>query len=300
MYDAIVIGAGFAGLAAARRLHQMGCGKLLVLEARDRVGGRTKHGVLADMDIDLGGMWLGPTQTRLAEMADELGVQIYPTYLEGKGVFRIHGKEYFGEREDLDGLFGLQDGISYLSSRRKLGKLVAEIDCEQPWSHPKAAALDAQTVEQWLLDNVRSERLKHLYRLLCFSLFCAETSQVSMLFFLHYIRSGDSLEVMVSADAGGAQNFLFHGGVQQIARKMAEELAGRVRLEEPVAVIRWSSDSAEVDSAVATYEARRVIICVPPTLVPKLDFSPSLPQPKAALHAKLAMGSAIKYWVAYD
>ena len=300
MYDAIIVGAGFAGLSAARRLDEHGCANILVLEARDRVGGRTKHGTISGLDIDLGGMWLGPTQTRLAALAEQYQVRTYPTYLEGKGVFRILGKEHHGEREDIDGLFGLRDGISYLSASRKLRKLASQIDSEQPWTHPKAKELDAQTVEQWLAVNVKSARLRQLYRLLCFSLFCAEAAQISMLFFLHYVQSGGGMDIMVSVDEGGAQNFLFHGGVNQIARKMAEELGDRLRLEEPVTHIEWAEDSAIVRSAQAQYEAKQVIVCIPPTLVAKLNFSPSLPQPKAALHAKLAMGSAIKYWVVYD
>lgn len=300
MYDAIIIGAGFAGLSAARRLDELGCSNTLVLEARDRVGGRTKHGTVGGLDIDLGGMWLGPTQTRLAALAEQYQVRTYPTFLDGKAVIRLQGKEYHGEREDIDGVFGWRDGISFLSSRRKLRKLIADIDCAAPWDHPKALELDAQTVEQWLADNVKSERLKQLYRLLCFSLFCAEATQISMLFFLHYIQSGGGLDIMISADEGGAQNFLFHGGVHQIARKMAEELGERLHLEEPVTGIDWRDGAATVRSEKGQYEARRVIVCVLPTLVSKLNFSPALPQPKSALHAKLAMGSAIKYWVVYD
>lgn len=300
MYDAIIIGAGFAGLSAARRLDELGCSNLLILEARDRVGGRTKHGTVGGLEVDLGGMWLGPTQTRLADLAEQYQVRTYPTYLDGKGIFRMMGKEHHGEREDIDGLFGLRDGISYLFASRKLRKLCSQIDCERPWAHPNAKELDAQTVEQWMADNVGSERLKQLYRLLCFSLFCAEATQISMLFFLHYVQSGGGMDIMVSADKGGAQNFLFHGGVHQIARKMAEELGERLRTDEPVTGIDWNEDGARVHSSNGEYEAKRVIICVPPTLVSKIEFSPQLPQPKSALHAKLAMGSAIKYWVVYD
>ena len=300
MYDAIIIGAGFAGLAAARKLTQEGCTKVLVLEARDRVGGRTMHGVVAGLDVDFGGMWLGPTQTRLATLAQEYQVRTYRTFLEGKAVFRLNGKEHHGDRENIDGIFGARDALSYFSVRRKIKALSAEIDCEEPWAHRKAEELDATTVEQWVCAKIKSERLRQLYRLLCFSLFCAEASQVSMLFFLHYLKSGDGFNVLISADEGGAQNFLFHGGVHQIARKMSEELGDRVRLEEPVSAIEWSDDRATVRTTKGQYDAKRVIVCVPPTLVAKLDFSPPLPQPKAALHNRLIMGSAIKYWVVFD
>lgn len=300
MYDVVIIGAGFAGLSAARSLHERGIDNIRVLEARDRVGGRTKAGKIAGLDIDLGGMWLGPTQTRLAQLAEQYQVRTYPTYLEGKAVVRLDGKTHFGVRESIDGLFGWRDAMSYVSASRKFRKLVAQIDCTAPWNHPDAQALDTLTVEQWLIQNVKSRRLKQLYRLLCYSLFCAESSQISMLFFLHYIKSGDGFDVIVSADSGGAQNYLFHGGVHQIAGKMAEELADTLTLNAPVHKIDWSETGARIHTGDATYAARQAIVCVPPPLLPKIAFEPALPQPKMALHAKLAMGSAIKYWVVYE
>jgi monoamine oxidase len=300
MPKVIIIGAGFAGLAAATRLQQSGCDDFVVLEARGRVGGRTKHGRLAGLDIDLGGMWLGPTQTRLASLAQAFQVRTYSTHLDGKSVFRLRGREHHGERERVDGLLTFWDKLSYLSASRKLNRLVETIDCEQPWTHECAAALDAQTVEQWVLDNVRSHSVRQLYRLLCFSIFCAETDQISLLFFLNYLKSAGGLEILMSADAGGAQNFLFYGGVHQIARTMGDAFGSRLHLDEPVTAIDWDEAGATVHSALNTYRAAKVIVAVPPTLVARIEFRPSLPQTKAALHARVAMGSAIKYWVAYE
>ena len=300
MHDVIIIGAGFAGLSAAKELKRLGIEDSVVLEARDRVGGRTRYGEVGGLPVDFGGMWLGPTQTRLAALAEQYQVQTYPTFLDGKAVFRLAGKEHHGKREDLSGIFGIGDTLSYLSTNRKLDALLAPLDCDEPWSHPQAEALDAQTVEQWLSINVRSNRLRQLYRLLCFSLFCAESSQLSMLFFLHYIKSGDSLAVLGSADEGGAQNFLFHGGVHQIARRMAEELGDKVHLDEAAQAVDWSDDLVAVQTDKASYTARSLIVAIPPTLLDRITFTPQLPQPKQALHAKLAMGSAIKFWVVFE
>ncbi len=300
MHDVIIIGAGFAGLAAAKELERLGVSDLLILEARDRVGGRTRYGEVGGLAVDFGGMWLGPTQIRLAGLAEQYQVQTYPTYLDGKAIYRVGGKEHHGEREDPTGLFGVGDALSYMSMNRKLQGLLRPLDCEQPWAHPQAAELDSMTVEQWLAENVRSSRLRQLYRLLCFSLFCAESAQISMLCFLHYIKSGDGLDVLSSADEGGAQNFLFHGGVHQIGRRMAEELGGKVRLNEPALRIGWADDLVSVETTQGKHTAKSLVVAVPPTLVERLEFSPSLPHPKQALHAKLAMGSAIKFWVVYE
>lgn len=300
MYEVIIVGAGFSGLGAAHALKAAGVDNFLLLEARDRVGGRTRPGQLAGLDIDLGGMWLSPTQTRLKHFADHYAIGTYPTWLEGKGIFRLQGKTHHGSREKIDGLFSFLEGLDYLRAGRRLRKLSRDLDCEQPWQHRDAAELDATTVEQWLLQNVRSSRLRALFRFLCASVFCAEASQLSMLFFLHYLKAGDGLERIVSAGPGGAQNFLFHGGLHQIARHMADDLSGQLRLNSPVLDVQWSDNSAVVATASERFEARRLILALPPTLVPRLNFSPPLPRPKATLHERLNMGSAIKFWVAYD
>ncbi|WOE75615.1 flavin monoamine oxidase family protein [Alterisphingorhabdus coralli] len=300
MHDVIIIGAGFAGLAAARHLQQAGIDNFRLLEARNRVGGRTQHGTIAGIDIDIGGMWLGPTQTRLKALAEGYQVSTYKTPLKGKAVYRISGNHMESEGEDFSSIFNLREGLNYMMVQRRLGKLWSTLDIEQPWNHPQADTLDATKVEQWICANMKSERLRQTFRMICFSLFCAEASQISMLFFLHYVKSGDNFDAILSAGEGGAQNMLFEGGVHQVARKMAEEIGDRLMLNQPVREIAWSDQGVTVTSDSETYQAKRAIIAIPPTMVSDLTFSPELPQPKKALHARLSMGSAIKYWVAYE
>ena len=300
MLDTIIIGAGFAGLSAAQSLKAHGQDQFLVLEARDRVGGRTKQGTLQGVDIDLGGMWLGPTQERLKNLAEKYQLRTYPTFLDGLAVYRLKGKEHHGRGEDLEKIFSMRDRVRAMFWSRALKKMVAGIDCERPWDHPDADRLDAMTVEEWLQKTLRSPRLIEFYRLVCFSLFCAEASQISMLFFLHYVKSGGGLDVLLSAGEGGAQNFLFYGGVHQIARKMAQELGDRLHLNEAALGVDWSEDAVTVRTALGQHRARHAIIAVPPTLLLNMDFSPALPQKKIVLHRRLHMGSAIKYWVVYE
>ncbi len=300
MPEVVIVGAGFAGLAAARRLRERGIDDIVVLEARDRVGGRTKRGRIAGVDIDLGGMWLGASQSRLQALADAYGVESYPTWLEGRCVVRISGREHHGPGEDFSGLFSLADKAQFVWLERRLEALSRDLDVEEPWHHPRAAELDCLTLDGWLTRNVRSSRVRSLLRLLCLSIFCAEASQVSMLFFLHYVKSGDGLEAISSAAGGGAQNFLFHGGLHSIGRAMADELDGHLVLERPVERIEWSDDRVTVRTPSHAYDARNAIVAVPPTLVAGIDFDPFLPQPRQRLNQRLAMGSAIKFWVAYD
>ena len=136
--DAVVIGAGFSGLNAARILR--GEGKnIVVLEARDRVGGRTKHGQIAGIDIDLGGMWLAPSQVRLAELADRMNVGRYPTYLTGKSVLTMAGKTGLVNGEDFTEFLTIQEKIQAYLLLRKINHLLSALDELDPWGSPQSA-----------------------------------------------------------------------------------------------------------------------------------------------------------------
>lgn len=297
--DAVVIGAGFSGLNAARILRSEGK-NIVVLEARDRVGGRTKHGQIAGLDIDLGGMWLAPSQTRLSELADSMNVGRYPTHLTGKSVLAMAGKTGLVNGEDFTEFLNLQEKIQAYLLLRKINRLLSALDESDPWNSLQARELDCTSVEAWLCKATSSERLRSLIRVICSSLFCAETSQVSLLFFLVYLKGGGGLESMISADTGGGQNLLFKGGVHKIARNMAKQLGSALRLHEPVHSIDVSQDIAVVSTQSAQFRAKRVIVAVPLTLTHKISFNPPLPRSQTALHNRIIMGSVIKFWIAYS
>ncbi|EKE43070.1 putative oxidoreductase [Oceaniovalibus guishaninsula JLT2003] len=300
MPQVAIIGAGFAGLSAAAALRQAGHDDFIVLEARDRVGGRTRAGRIGDLTVDLGGMWMSPHDDRLGALAARHGVRTYPTFLDGRAVFRIGDRERLGRREDLAPLLGVAGGLAFLAARWKLQRLMAPLDTARPWAHPQAALLDATTVETWIARNVRHRLTRTAFRTACATLLCAQPSQVSLLFFIHYIKSGGGIDRLISADTGGAQNLAFHGGVHAIARAMADGLGDRLRLGTPVDRIDWHADGAVLHCGGDTLTARRVIVTVPPTLLHRIRFSPALPEPKEALHDRLAMGASIKFYILYD
>ncbi len=300
MHDVIVVGAGFAGLSAAQALRAQGVENIAVLEARDRVGGRVKAGTLAGLSIDLGGMWLGPSQRRFRQLVQRYDLNTYSTFLDGKGVYSLAGKTVQGEREDFSGLFSIPEGLRYLLADRQLKKWVKACDPNAPWDHPDAEKLDNMTVETWIARALPTKRLRALFQLICFSVFCAEAAQISMLFFVHYLKSGEGLDILISSDEGGAQNFLVEGGTFRLAERMADELGDALHLNTPVSALRYEPQSVEIVAADRSFHARKVIIALPATLIPELLFSPPLPTCKRILHERLVMGSAIKYWVAYE
>src|SRR5580693_6523168 len=153
--DVIIVGAGFAGLVAAKALRAAGVEPLLV-EARDRVGGRTCPGSIAGLTIDLGGMWVGPTQTALDALAREYGVKTYPQYITGKSAIELNGKWHSSEGEDYLALLSLPVKLDVMQLVYRLTALSDSINPDSPWTHPKADAFDAMTLQTWLDEHTHT------------------------------------------------------------------------------------------------------------------------------------------------
>jgi monoamine oxidase len=295
--DVAIIGAGFAGLSAAKALRAAGL-EPLVIEARDRVGGRTCPGSIAGLTIDLGGMWLGSGQTSLEALAREYGVATYPQYLTGKSAIELNGKIRSSEGEDYLALLSLPVKLDVAQLVYRLTSLSDSIDLERPWAHPKAEQLDGMTLQTWLDEHSHTDGAMAFMVSLVRSVFCAEPANLSFLFFLTYLRGGGNLEHMTTS-RNGAQERLFVGGVHQLSLRMADQLGGRVILNSPVTDVAQDSDGVSVKCGSATYRAKAIIIAVAPALAARINFSPLLPHKRDALTQRMPMGSVIKAWIAY-
>ena len=224
--DVCVVGAGFAGLTAAHRLASEGS-SVIVLEARDRVGGRTCPGSIAGLTIDLGGMWVGPTQTVLDALAREYGVKTYPQHITGKSAIELNGKWHSSEGEDYLALLSLPVKVDVAQLVYRLTALSDSINPESPWTHPKADVFDAMTLQTWLNEHTHTDGAMSFMVSLIRSVFCAEPADLSFLFCLFYLRSGGNLEELTTF-RNGAQQRLFVGGVHQLSQRMADQLGERV------------------------------------------------------------------------
>ncbi len=298
--DVIIVGAGLAGLTAARKLKQAGY-SVKVLEARDRVGGRNEAHHLADGKVlEMGGQWIGPTQTKMYELCEELGLTVYPTHNTGKVVvYRSNGKKsYMGSGKDAVPKLNIFALLALGRTVKKLKKMYQAIDVEAPWTHPKAKNWDGETLESWLRKNVNNEQVKDYFRLVSEAVFSTEAMDMSFLHYLFYLKSGRGLESLLNTEEGAQQDRVA-GGTQQISIRLAAQLGENVELNSPVTRIEQSDEGVKVFARDRSWIAKKVIVALPPTLAGRLTYQPCLPGVRDQLTQRIPAGSVIKIQVIY-
>ena len=244
--DVVVVGAGLAGLSAARKLVEAGR-TVAVLEARDRGAGCTLGGFLSNgVPVEMGGQWVGPTQELVLELITELGLKTFPTYDEGDALTVFDGNVV----RYADETFGLPPESAMEVGRlwEDLEILASTVAIKAPWETDGAEDLDRQTVDGWLTANTENSIALRFFRLVVPVLFSAESPELSLLHFLFYLKSGTSLEALMTI-TGGAQESRVVGGTHQISERMSAELGDSVRLNTVVRTIRQDETGVLVDAA---------------------------------------------------
>jgi monoamine oxidase len=296
--DLAVIGAGLAGLSAARLAAKAGA-SVVVLEARDRVGGRILNEEIGGGHVvEVGGQWIGPTQDRLAALAGELGVATFPTYGDGRNVIEYGGRlrRYRGTIPRINPLVL----IDVERAQRKLNRLSRKVPLDAPWEAPNAAELDAQTAATWMRRNVATKAGRTLLELGIEAVWAAQPEDMSLLHVLFYIHSGGSLQMLFDTE-GGAQQDRFVGGSQRIAILMAEQLGrDNLLLGAPVRKIGMGEHGVTVEADGAVVRARRAIVALAPTLAGRIAYDPALPGFRDQLTQRMPLGTVAKCMAIYD
>lgn len=295
--DVVVIGAGLAGLSAARDLLNMGL-DVVVLEARDRVGGRTFTLTEADgVVVEHGGQWVGPTQDRALALIEEFGLETFTQFSDGENLQYSQGKHlrYHGAIPTGDPLQAadLVDAMVELTSK------AMEIDPECPWEHPLASVLDGMTVETWISAQPYCESAKEWIRTLCRALFPAEPGEISLLHALFYFRSGGGVEKMIGT-INSAQETRVTLGAQMLSKKLAEIVGDRLVLEAPVMRIDHDVAGATIHHEKGIISAKRVIVAIPLVLAGRIRYSPPMSGVRDQLTQRSFMGSVLKIHVVYE
>ncbi|MFN0155044.1 MAG: flavin monoamine oxidase family protein [Gaiella sp.] len=296
--EIVVVGAGIAGLTAADRLHRDGV-DVVVVEARERVGGRTWNTEIGGQANELGGQWIAPYQDAAHSLLGDLGLELFESHRIGDRVYvgadgaprRYRGHDApLGERADR----------SYARAMEKLEAIVAEVDPERPWVHPNARDLDATTFESWLRAEVDDDTARGLLRGFMAGGFMTKPAECFSVLGAAWVAAGAG-----SVDNLFEPELCLHsrvvGGSQLIAIRLAERVGwDRVHLGRPAREIRWSDTRVEVTAGTDTFTGRSAIVAIPPNLTSSIRFDPVLPSWRLRLEQSVSQGVTIKFLAVYD
>jgi monoamine oxidase len=295
--DVVVVGAGLAGLVTARRLSAAGR-QVAVVEARDRVGGRTLNLPLGDGNVvEIGGQWAGPTQDRVLALAAELDIETFPTHAVGENLVELDGvvKRYRGTIPRLSPAILMDVG----QAQFRLDRMARTIPTEAPWRAVRAEEWDGQTAWTWIRRNTVTRGARALLQLAVEAVWAAHPADLSLLHLLFYTRAAGNFDALIGTE-GGAQQDRFVGGSQALSLKLAEQLGEAVRLSAPVRRIEHSADRVTVTSDAGHVVGRAVVVAIPPTLCARIAYDPPLPALRDQLTQRMGQGSVVKCMAVYD
>jgi len=296
LYDVVIIGAGLSGLTAARRLFQASK-KVLVLEAQDRVGGRTWSQPIGGEDfIDVGGQWIGKGHNQMYKLVEEAGLKTFPTFTKGKSILRrqAENKTYKGETPPL-GLLAL---LSVQKALNKLDKAASTISLETPWLSDHSFALDHQSVGSWIDETISNKKARTLIKRMAEGELCQPIDDVSFLQALSSARATGSFKQAEKVEDGALRDRIF-GGAQRVSHFLHEHVKDSVKLNCPVSFVKQLENHVLIGNEDFSVKTKKVIITAPLPVLKKIQFTPELPKEKQILIDSMKMGTVIKCHAVY-
>ncbi|NUT51067.1 MAG: FAD-dependent oxidoreductase [Saccharothrix sp.] len=291
--DVVIVGAGLAGLTAADQLARAGY-DVVVVEGRDRVGGRIRKTEIAGVPVDAGATWVAPHHAAVRDLASRLGCEFVPQFHRGKGVIS------FGGRRRTESLTALAPWVT-LDITRIMGalqKVVDNLPVSSPWEHPDAARLDSMSLGEWLTSKHALAGTRKFMTMFSLVQWGAPVSDVSLFNALRYIKTLGGVEFMLKVEGGDQQDRVL-GSAHTLAGGLADTLGSRVIVGSPVETITTVGDRVTVETSRHTIDARFVIVTASPTHRSTIEFSPALPERHYGLARSWRLGALSKAFVAY-
>ena len=294
--DVIVIGAGVSGLVATWRLVREGV-DVILLEAKDRVGGRVSSGTFNGESYDLGARWIRSTATQTHQLAHELGIQFVPQYHTGESVIQLGtAQKRFKQR---DPLFAPHISLSYHGIIRKLNRLANEQQQRNAKSVARIPALDAISFGAWLQQHCGNRTLRMLFTILTHVHFTAEPNEISFMYVLDQVQAFRGAQHVFALRPAHNQERI-PGGMQRLVERLAQQLRTQIATDTPVLAIRQDEESVSAYSRGSSFRARYAIVATAPTIAAQIYHEPALPAQRDALNQRVIMGRAITAVLCYD
>lgn len=297
--DVVVAGAGLSGLSAARRLTRAGL-DVLVLEARDRVGGRVFSRAAPEEvpgRIDLGAQWIGAGHERVRDLARRAGVERYRTHEDGNTILHLDGETLTLADGELPG--GESSVEEYLRTVQTLETMADSVPREAPWEADEAHRWDRRTVRRWIDENTASGVARWLLETALRTVLACELHEVSLLHLLFYARASGGLQYLMDS-RGGAQDEQCLEGAGRLVDWLAAQVEDRIHLNRPVRRIVRHHRGVWFEGPDYRVGARFGVVALPPTLAGRLDYHPPLPAGRDQLTQRTPAGSVMKFHAVYD